>query len=141
VSAKTHFGSCHCGAVRFEADLDLTEGTTRCNCSSCAKGRAWFVFAKGAESFRLKSGKEALTDYQWTPPGKPHGGLTFAFCKVCGVRAYARGDLQALGGTFHAVPVATLDDVTPEEMESSPIRYVDGLHDDYTQPPANTRWL
>jgi hypothetical protein len=139
MASKTHAGSCHCGAVRYQAELDLAQGTLRCNCSICSKARAWFAFVK-ADLFRLISGEDALADYQWAPPGRPPH-LHYRFCKTCGIRLFAQGDDPSLGGRFYAVAVATLDGVEPDELAAAPIRYVDGRHDRYDRPPADTRTM
>lgn len=135
MAVKTYAGSCHCGAVRFEADIDLDEGSIRCNCSYCAKVRVWFAFARGAERFRLLDGA-GISEYRWTPPGEPEPHLTFSFCRICGVRAFARGEMEALGGTFHAVSVPALE-LTPEQFAAIPVRYVNGRDGRYDEAPAH----
>src|SRR5690242_12594948 len=111
---KTYRGSCHCGAVRFECDLDLAGGTTRCNCSFCRKARFWMAFVKEAE-FRLLEGADALADYQYTPPNLAEPFLHFHFCKQCGVRGFTTGGaLPRFDGPFRAVNIACLDDATDE---------------------------
>ena len=135
MSVKTYEGTCHCGAIRFEADIDLDEGSIRCNCSYCAKVRVWFAFAKGAERFRLLDGS-GVSEYRWTPPNAPEPHLTFTFCRTCGVRTFARGELEALGGTFHAVSVPTLD-LTPEQFAAIPVRYINGRDGRYDEAPEH----
>ena len=135
MSVERYVGSCHCGAVRFEADLDLAEGSNRCNCSYCAKVRVWFAFAKGAERFRLIDGA-GISEYRWTAPGQSESHLTFTFCRNCGVRTFAQGELASLGGTFHAISIPTLD-LSSEQLAAIPIRYVNGRDGRYGEAPAN----
>jgi hypothetical protein len=55
---------------------------------------------------------------------------------TCGVRTFARGELESLGGTFHAVHVPTLD-LTPEQFAAIPVRYVNGRDGRYDQVPEH----
>jgi hypothetical protein len=139
MTLKHYAGSCHCGAVRYEVDLDLAQGTNRCNCSICTKARAWFAFIKPAQ-FKLLAGDDALTEYRWTPPGRTNPFLRYRFCKTCGVRLLGSGEADSVGGKFYALAIASLD-VEPEELAAAPIRYIDGRHDRFDQPPAETRYL
>jgi hypothetical protein len=126
---KTYQGSCHCGAVRFEADIDLAQGTLKCNCSICFKTRAWLAGIP-ASDFRLLSGEASLADYQFGRKSIHH-----RFCRTCGVRPFSNlGDKLALR-------VTCLDGVDPKELASAPVVYFNGLHDDFKSPPAETRHL
>ena len=140
MTLKTHRGSCHCGAVRYEADIDLAKGSNKCNCSICTKARAWFAFVAG-DHFRLQSGADALSFYRWTPPAKAEPFLHYAFCKTCGVRIYGSADNPGEGGRFYAISVATLDDADREELAAAPIHYIDGRHDRFKEAPADTRLM
>jgi hypothetical protein len=138
---KTYQGSCHCGAIRFETELDLASGTTRCNCSFCSKARFWMSMAKASE-LRLLQGDDALSDYQHTPPSMPGPFLHLHFCKNCGVRPFSKGGaLPQFGGEFYAVNVACLDGVSDEELAAAPIHFADGRHDDWKASPAEVRHL
>jgi hypothetical protein len=132
---KTYLGSCHCGSVRFEADIDLAEGTSKCNCSVCTKARFWKAIVK-AGAFRLLQGKESLSDYQFGSNTIHH-----LFCSRCGVKSFGRGNLEELGGDFYAINVACLDDATTKELAEVPVRYEDGRHNKWESPPAETRHL
>ncbi len=139
---KMYGGSCHCGAVQFECDLDLAEGTRRCNCSFCTKTRFWKIFAM-AGAFRLKQGSDSLTDYQASPSDWPEGDIHHFFCSRCGVRAFSKGYLEVapFNGEFHAVNLACLDNATDEELALAPIQYEDGRSNNWDSPPAETRHL
>ena len=126
-------GSCHCGSVRYEVNADLASGTLKCNCSICAKARSWLI-AVSPDDFRLLAGESELTEYRFNTNVIHH-----LFCKHCGVRSFGWGEPR--GSRMYVVNVNCLDDVEPETLARAPVVFVDGKHDKFQSPPAETRHL
>jgi hypothetical protein len=146
---QNYSGSCHCGAIRFEAAIDLAPPgersepdaavwwttTFRCNCSYCAKTRYWKAFVSAAD-FRWVSGRETAGNYQFAGREIDHH-----FCATCGVQPFARSSLAQLGGEFYCVNIACLDGVDDATLARAPIAYEDGRNDAWNRPPAETQHL
>jgi len=132
---KTYKGSCHCGAVRFEADIDLAQGTNKCNCTICTKTRNWNAIIKPA-AFRLVAGEDAVSDYRFASKQGSH-----LFCKTCGVRTFERGHVKEIGGDYVSIKLASLDEVDPLEFIEAPVRHANGRDNKWWEPPAETRHL
>ena len=131
---KTYQGSCHCGAVRYEADIDLEEGTGRCNCQVCAKRRFWGNTLR-PEQFRLLDGEDALGDYQFNSNSVHH-----RFCKTCGTPTFGHGFIAEVGGAFYSISLATLENAEADLAEA-PIKFMDGANNNWWNAPAEVRHL
>ena len=124
---KTYHGSCHCAAVRFEVDLDLSRDSYRCNCSVCRRNRFWAAIA-AEDWFRLLSGEDTLTEYRFNTRNNQH-----FFCKVCGVRPFGIGNDTPVG-RMYGINIGCLEGVSEEELSRVPIVYVDGMNDSRDPP-------
>lgn len=110
-------GGCHCGAVRFEAEMTI-EKLMSCNCSICSKKGHLLAFTPDA-NFNLLSGQEALMDYQFGKKVIHH-----LFCKTCGIGAFGKGTSPD-GTKTAAINVRCLDNV---DIAQFPIVEFDGKH-------------
>jgi len=129
---QTYAGGCHCGAVRFEAEIDLAKPVTRCNCSICQKiGNTGTTVAPS--ELRQTAGAEVTGEYRVTPDS-PNFRV---FCTRCGVQCFGRGDVPALGGAFASVNVNCLDHV---DLSKLTILHWDGRHDNWMAGTRAEPW-
>jgi hypothetical protein len=101
---RRYSGGCQCGAVRFEASVDL-ERTAVCNCSRCSK-LGWIMTFTPADGFTLRSGEASLSEYRFNRETIRH-----LFCKICGIESFARGVPPNGKAEMAAINVRCLDDV------------------------------
>jgi hypothetical protein len=111
-----YVGSCHCGAVRYHVDIDLSQPVIVCNCSMCGRAGTMLAFVP-ADKFTLEQGEDSLTDYQFNKEVIHH-----LFCKVCGIKSFARG-IGPGGKETAAINVRCLEGVDPSKLE---IKQFDG---------------
>ena len=110
MSTKTYSGGCHCGAVRFHAELDLSQPVISCNCSMCGRSGTLLAFVP-AGSFTLESGADAVTSYKFNNHIIDH-----LFCKKCGIKSFARGKAPD-GSDTVAINTRCLDEVDLKSLE------------------------
>jgi len=107
-------GSCHCGAVTFEATFpDERLIGSRCNCSICAMKGAVMVYLP-VEAVRVTGGQDLLSCYQFNTMAAKHH-----FCSRCGIHLFhqARSDPDK-----YAINASTLEGVRPyEEFPEVPV--------------------
>lgn len=96
-------GACHCGAVRFEAEVDLGSAR-RCDCSLCRMRGAVAVSAP-LEGFTLLAGEDAVRLYRFNTGTAKH-----YFCGTCGIYTHHQ---RRSNPDQYGVNVACLDGMSP----------------------------
>ena len=105
----TYKGSCHCGEVSYEVDLELGK-VIACNCSICSR-MGWLLSFVPASQFRLLSGEKVLVDYQFGKKSIHH-----PFCSKCGIRSFC-GGTDPGGNEVRGVNVRCLEGVEVDKLE------------------------
>ncbi|MFC6488749.1 GFA family protein [Nitratireductor sp. GCM10026969] len=106
-------GGCHCGAVRFDVDVDVSNPIT-CNCSYCTQRGSILAFTP-AEALTLERGEEKLTEYRFNS-----GQIQHLICSVCGMESFARGAMPD-GTKMVAVNLRCLEGVDLDGLEPAQV--------------------
>lgn len=112
MTVRIHKGSCQCGAIAFEAEIDLNQ-TITCNCSRCRRLGSVLAFTSRG-GFRLTSDGETV-EYLFNRHQIQH-----RFCATCGIEPFAYGTGPD-GKEMVAVNVNCLDGVDARALDSRPV--------------------
>ena len=75
-------GGCHCGAVRFAAEVPESAEVIDCNCSICTRTGLRHLIVPHRD-FTLLRGGDSLTSYRFGTGAADH-----LFCRICGVKSF-----------------------------------------------------
>lgn len=125
-----HHGSCLCGDVQFEVELDLSKGS-RCNCTMCTKLGAVGSIVKPA-AFTLLVDTAKVDSFTRTP----EIGTRF-FCARCHIYCFGKGHLEQIGGDFVSVNLNCIDGFDVSKTE---LIHWDGRHDNWQAGPRPAPW-
>ena len=90
-------GACHCGAVKFTAELPLgLASARRCTCSIC-RMRGAVAVTSTHDGFTIHEGADKLATYRFNTKKIAHH-----FCPTCGCAPFASGT-DPKGGEMAAV--------------------------------------
>jgi hypothetical protein len=108
-------GSCHCGAVAYEAEGDLKQ-VMECNCSICSRKGSllWFI---PRDKFRLLTPEDKLTTYTFNKHVINH-----RFCAPCGIHPFAEGT-DPKGNRMAAINARCLEGI---DLASLEVKHFDG---------------
>lgn len=109
-------GSCHCGAVAFELDGEITDAI-ECNCSLCRRRGTVLAFYPRA-ALTVQAADDALSTYTFNRHAIRH-----RFCTTCGVAPFSEGTHPATGEGMAAVNLRCVDGLDLATVE---IQQVDG---------------
>jgi len=116
MAETTQHGGCHCGAVRYQVEVDTSAGGMVCNCSICSRTGTILSFVPDTK-FKLEKGQDELVSYKFN---KKH--IDHVFCKTCGIKSFARG-ARPDGTLMIAVNLRCLENI---DLETVPTKPYDG---------------
>jgi hypothetical protein len=124
----THAGGCHCGKVRFQIEAAAAIEVGDCNCSMCARTGYQHLFVQ-KQHFRLLSGDDALTNYQFNTGVAKH-----LFCRHCGIKSFYVPRSHPDG---YSVNVRCLD---PGTFTITGVRAIDGRNWEQHYPAGRGKY-
>ncbi|MBX2869588.1 MAG: GFA family protein [Acidiferrobacterales bacterium] len=111
--AETKKGSCHCGAVEFQVQLENGfEQLRRCNCSLCSRKGA-IMAGVPISALAVTKGEQHLSLYQWNMKIAKH-----YFCKHCGIYTHhqRRSNPNEFGFNVACIEGVKVEDFVDVEM-------------------------